>query len=62
MTGREWLQKARGSQPDLHMCSDSDSDTDSSGKVVPCALATALDIGLSNLSLKTITLTFYSTY
>lgn len=29
-------------------------------KVVPCALATALDIGLSNLSLKTITLTFYS--
>ena len=31
-----------------------------SAKVVPCALATALDIGLSNLSLKTITLTFYS--
>lgn len=29
-------------------------------KVVPCALATAIDIGLSNLSLKTITLTFYS--
>ncbi|UZJ54354.1 hypothetical protein CBS101457_003674 [Exobasidium rhododendri] len=29
-------------------------------KVVPCALATALDIGLSNLSLKTITLTFYT--
>ncbi|KAK0550325.1 hypothetical protein OC846_003710 [Tilletia horrida] len=29
-------------------------------KVVPCGLATALDIGLSNLSLKTITLTFYT--
>lgn len=29
-------------------------------KVAPCALATALDIGLSNLSLKTITLTFYT--
>ncbi|PWY99311.1 TPT-domain-containing protein [Testicularia cyperi] len=29
-------------------------------KVVPCALATALDIGLSNTSLKTITLTFYT--
>ncbi len=29
-------------------------------KVAPCALATATDIGLSNLSLKTITLTFYS--
>lgn len=29
-------------------------------KVVPCAAATAIDIGLSNLSLKTITLTFYS--
>lgn len=30
------------------------------GKVMPCALATALDIGLSNLSLQTITLTFYT--
>ncbi|KAN0062922.1 hypothetical protein ACQY0O_004743 [Thecaphora frezii] len=29
-------------------------------KVVPCAAATALDIGLSNSSLKTITLTFYT--
>lgn len=29
-------------------------------KVFPCALATSLDIGLSNLSLKTITLSFYS--
>lgn len=29
-------------------------------KVVPCALSTALDIGLSNLSLQTITLTFYT--
>ncbi|EST08311.1 Triose-phosphate transporter domain protein [Kalmanozyma brasiliensis GHG001] len=29
-------------------------------KVVPCALATAFDIGLSNTSLKTITLTFYT--
>ncbi|GAA5802656.1 hypothetical protein HPULCUR_008130 [Helicostylum pulchrum] len=29
-------------------------------KVLPCALATSLDIGLSNLSLKTITLSFYS--
>lgn len=29
-------------------------------KVCPCALATSLDIGLSNLSLKTITLSFYS--
>lgn len=35
---------------------------DWAAKVVPCALATALDIGLSNLSLKTITLTFYSTF
>ena len=31
-----------------------------STKVVPCGLATGLDIGLSNLSLKTITLSFYS--
>lgn len=30
------------------------------GKVMPCALATALDIGLSNLSLQSITLTFYT--
>ncbi|CAD6889817.1 unnamed protein product [Tilletia caries] len=29
-------------------------------KVVPCGVATALDVGLSNLSLKTITLTFYT--
>ncbi|KAL9934898.1 hypothetical protein V8E36_005974 [Tilletia maclaganii] len=29
-------------------------------KVVPCGIATALDVGLSNLSLKTITLTFYT--
>lgn len=29
-------------------------------KVLPCALSTAFDIGLSNLSLKTITLTFYT--
>ncbi|TIB97421.1 TPT-domain-containing protein [Wallemia mellicola] len=29
-------------------------------KIVPCSLSTALDIGLSNLSLKTITLTFYT--
>ncbi|GAB5589146.1 hypothetical protein Unana1_04046 [Umbelopsis nana] len=29
-------------------------------KVCPCALATSLDIGLSNLSLKTITLSFYT--
>ncbi|PWN47219.1 TPT-domain-containing protein [Violaceomyces palustris] len=29
-------------------------------KVVPCGLATALDIGLSNSSLKTITLSFYT--
>ncbi|KAI8061809.1 triose-phosphate transporter family-domain-containing protein [Gilbertella persicaria] len=29
-------------------------------KILPCALATSLDIGLSNLSLKTITLSFYS--
>ncbi|KAI8381568.1 triose-phosphate transporter family-domain-containing protein [Radiomyces spectabilis] len=29
-------------------------------KVLPCALATSLDIGLSNLSLKTITLSFYT--
>ncbi|OMJ08416.1 putative sugar phosphate/phosphate translocator [Smittium culicis] len=29
-------------------------------KVLPCSLASALDIGLSNLSLKTITLTFYT--
>ncbi|PWN43683.1 TPT-domain-containing protein [Ceraceosorus guamensis] len=33
---------------------------DWASKVVPCACATALDIGLSNLSLKTITLTFYT--
>lgn len=31
-----------------------------STKVAPCGLATGLDIGLSNLSLKTITLSFYS--
>ena len=31
-------------------------------KVIPTAMATSLDIGLSNLSLKTITLSFYSTY
>lgn len=36
------------------------SAIDWSTKVVPCALATALDIGLSNTSLKTITLTFYT--
>ncbi|TIA87926.1 hypothetical protein E3P99_02879 [Wallemia hederae] len=29
-------------------------------RIVPCAVATALDIGLSNLSLKSITLTFYT--
>merc|ERR1712093_47220 len=29
-------------------------------KAVPCGLATGLDIGLSNLSLKTITLSFYT--
>ncbi|ORZ03641.1 triose-phosphate transporter family-domain-containing protein [Syncephalastrum racemosum] len=29
-------------------------------RVFPCALATSLDIGLSNLSLKTITLSFYT--
>ncbi|OMJ16742.1 putative sugar phosphate/phosphate translocator [Smittium culicis] len=29
-------------------------------KVLPCSIASALDIGLSNLSLKTITLTFYT--
>ncbi|GAA96328.1 uncharacterized protein L969DRAFT_88771 [Mixia osmundae IAM 14324] len=29
-------------------------------KVVPCAVATGMDIGLSNLSLKTITLSFYT--
>lgn len=29
-------------------------------KIVPCSISTALDIGLSNLSLKTITLTFYT--
>lgn len=31
-------------------------------KVVPTAVATGLDIGLSNLSLKLITLSFYSEY
>ena len=31
-------------------------------KCVPCAVTTGLDIGLSNLSLKTITLSLYSTY
>ena len=31
-----------------------------STKVVPTGLATGLDIGLSNLSLQTITLSFYS--
>ncbi|SPO30120.1 related to YMD8 - putative nucleotide sugar transporter [Ustilago trichophora] len=36
------------------------SGIDWATKVVPCALATALDIGLSNTSLKTITLTFYT--
>ncbi|SJX65560.1 related to YMD8-putative nucleotide sugar transporter [Sporisorium reilianum f. sp. reilianum] len=36
------------------------SGFDWASKVVPCALATALDIGLSNTSLKTITLTFYT--
>lgn len=36
------------------------SGVDWASKVVPCALATALDIGLSNSSLKTITLTFYT--
>ncbi|MCO5585166.1 hypothetical protein L7F22_039098 [Adiantum nelumboides] len=36
------------------------STKDYMGKVMPCALATALDIGLSNLSLQTITLTFYT--
>ncbi|KDN52570.1 TPT-domain-containing protein [Tilletiaria anomala UBC 951] len=33
---------------------------DWASKIAPCALATAVDIGLSNLSLKTITLTFYT--
>ncbi|CDW93686.1 hypothetical protein [Sporisorium scitamineum] len=36
------------------------SGIDWASKVVPCALATAFDIGLSNTSLKTITLTFYT--
>ncbi|SPO39590.1 related to YMD8 - putative nucleotide sugar transporter [Pseudozyma flocculosa] len=36
------------------------SGHDWASKVVPCAAATALDIGLSNTSLKTITLTFYT--
>ncbi|KAK0525419.1 hypothetical protein OC834_005180 [Tilletia horrida] len=36
------------------------SFSDWSTKVVPCGVATAMDIGLSNLSLKTITLTFYT--
>lgn len=31
-----------------------------SSKVVPCALASALDIGLSNTSLKSISLTLYT--
>jgi hypothetical protein len=31
-----------------------------STKATPCAVATGLDIGLSNLSLKTVTLSFYS--
>lgn len=31
-----------------------------STKVAPCGMATGLDIGLSNLSLRTITLSFYS--
>ena len=33
-----------------------------SQKVVPTGVATGLDIGLSNLSLKLITLSFYSRY
>ncbi|TIB27593.1 hypothetical protein E3P78_00024 [Wallemia ichthyophaga] len=33
---------------------------DYSKRIIPCAVATALDIGLSNLSLKSITLTFYT--
>ena len=31
-------------------------------KVAPCGMATGLDIGLSNLSLRTITLSFYSQF
>lgn len=33
-----------------------------STKVGPCGIATGLDIGLSNLSLRTITLSFYSAF
>lgn len=35
--------------------------TESRKKAFPTAIATSLDIGLSNVSLKTITLSFYST-
>ncbi len=31
-------------------------------RIGPCGMATGLDIGLGNMSLKFITLTFYSTY
>jgi solute carrier family 35 protein C2 len=31
-------------------------------RIGPCGMATGLDIGLGNMSLKLITLTFYSTY
>lgn len=46
--------------PALYKPKESPSRKDYVGKVVPTAMATGLDIGLSNLSLKTITLTLYS--
>lgn len=44
----------------VSLVADSSTHRPASTKVVPCGLATGLDIGLSNLSLKTITLSFYS--
>lgn len=51
---------------DHSSCVDSYTDTKTHAyiydrtKIVPCAVASGLDIGLSNSSLKTITLAFYS--
>jgi solute carrier family 35 protein C2 len=57
------LQVARitGRYRSLHLRSETSRlTTNGRKKLVPTGIATALDIGLSNLSLKTITLSFYS--
>jgi len=50
----------RASRPAMFRPERNPTRTDYGTKALPTAVATALDIGLSNLSLKTITLSFYT--